>query len=238
MFKFKYAKQEDIPEAQKGFYVQGSDGVWYLQVEGAVDKARHDEFRDNNIRLQTELDKFKGVDPAKYADLVSREQKIMDGKLVDTGKIDELVNQRTAAMKADYDGKLNALTEKLSVNNRQLETLVIDNSVREAASKLGVQPSAVDDVLLRAKTVFKVEDGKPVGKDAQGNIIYGKDGQTSIGIGDWIVGLKEQAPHLFQPSQGSGSFHNGRRDANTGGADLTPQQKIARGLEQGSQFAT
>ena len=233
MFKFKYAKAEEIPESFKQYYVQGSDGVWYLQVEGAVDKARHDEFRDNNIQLKQQLAKFEGVDADKYKDLLGKETLLNDKKLVDSGKIEELLAQRTAAMKNDYDTKINGLTETLSVSNRQLETLVIDNAVREQATKLGVQATAVDDVLLRAKTVFKVEAGKPVAKDAQGNLIYGKDGQTSVGIGDWIGGLKEQAPHLFQPSQGSGSQHNGRTNANNV-QNLNPAQKIAAGLASGS----
>jgi hypothetical protein len=237
MFKFKYAKQEDIPQDQKGFYTQGSDGVWYLQVEGAVDKARLDEFRDNNIRLQGELDKFKDIDPTKVKDLMAREQKIMDGKLMETGKVDELVTQRTAAMKSDFESQINTLNGRLETANRQLETLVVDNAVREQATKLGVQPSAVDDVLLRAKTVFKVEDGRPVAKDAKGDMIYGKDGQTSLGIGDWIGTLKDTAPHLFLGSTGSNSNNNGRRDGGQHGANLNPTQKIAAGLQAGSDYA-
>lgn len=238
MLKFKVAKLEDVPEQFRSLYSQGSDNMFYLVVEGAVDKARLDEFRDNNIKLKNDLDAYKGVDPKKVHDLMSREQQINDGKLIAEGKVEELIGQRVSAMKADHEKVVTGLQGQLSVSNRQLETLVVDNAVREHAIKLGVQPTAVDDVLLRAKTVFRVEGGKPIAKDADGNIVYGKDGQTSVGIGDWIGGLKEQAPHLFVPSTGSGAnTHNGSHGRqNTQGMSAT--DKIGAGLAGGSSILT
>lgn len=235
--KFKYAKLEDIPEALRSYYAQGGDGAYYLQVEGAVAKERLDEFRNNNVTLQQQLEAFKGLDPTKVAEMLENERKIAEKKLIDAGDIEGLVNQRVSTMKTTYDTQVNDLQGKLSTTTRQLEVLLIDNSVREQATKLGVAPTAVDDVLLRAKTVFKVEEGRPVAKDAQGNVIYGKDGQTSLGLGEWIGGLKEQAPHLFGPSAGSGSNNNNR-----GGApdktNMSASQKIAAGMQTGSSILT
>ncbi len=234
--KFKIAKLEDVEESLRSFYKQGSDGAFYLEVEGAVAKERLDEFRNNNVDLNKRLEAFKDLDPAKVQEMLDNERKIAEKKFIDAGDIDGLVNQRIAAMKADHERAVNDLTGNLTTANRQLETLLIDNSVREVAAKIGVVPSAVDDVLLRAKTVFKVEDGAPVAKDREGNTIYGKDGNSSLDIGGWLGGLKDQAPHLFGTSAGSGSNNRGPGNLN-GNQKLTPSQKIAAGLRSGSSDA-
>jgi hypothetical protein len=54
-----------------------------------------------------------------------------------------------------------------------------------------------------------------------------------MGIGDWITGLKEQAPHLFMQSTGSGGGGGNR----PGGPDMSKassNSKIAEGLRSGT----
>lgn len=236
MLKFRIAKLEDVDENLREMYKKGEDGAFYLAVEGAVAKEKLDEFRNNNVELMRRLDSLKDIDPKKYQDLLEQQRKIDEKKLIDAGQIDELVNQRVQEMQKENKKTVEQLNGQLQVANRQLESLIIDNSVREQAIKLGVAPSAVDDVLLRAKTVYHVEDGKAIPKDSEGKVIYGTDGQTPRPIGDWIGGLKETAPHLFQPSQGSGARH--LRDGS--GADqknMSPTSKIAAGLRSGTSDA-
>lgn len=237
MFKFKIAKLEDAPEAFRQYYTQNqADGMFYLNVEGAVAKERLDEFRNNNVQLTQRLDQFKDIDPAKVATLLENERKIAEKKLIDAGDVEGLVGLRVGTMKTTYEGQINELQGKFDTAQRQLETLLIDNEVRSVAIKVGVAPTAVDDVLLRAKTVFKVEDGRPVAKDQNGNVVYGKDGQNPLAVGDWVGGLKEAAPHLFQPSQGSGSTGN-RGPGGQPTQNLSPQQKISAGLQTGNSIA-
>lgn len=232
MLKFKIAKLEDVEEKFRGLYTQGSDGSYYLAVEGAVDKAKLDEFRDTNIKLMKEMDAFKGIDPTKVAELLENERKIAEKKLIDAGDIEGLVAQRVAAMQSEHKRQLTDLQNQYDTSQRQLETLLIDNEVRAVASKIGVAASAVDDVLLRAKTVFRVEGGKPIAKDSKGNVIYGKDGSNSLGIADWASSLKESAPHLFMTSSGGGAGND--RGSIGSGAPKTAVGKIAAGLANGS----
>ena len=235
MFKFKIAKLEDVKEEHRGFYRQGDDGNYYLIVEGAVAKDKLDEFREKNIQLLRDMDKFKDVDPEKYRLLAEEHRKLEEGELIKKGDVEGLVNSRTSVMKTDFERKYGDLEKKFGTANRQLETLMIDNNVRAEATKLGIAPTAVDDVLLRAKTIYKVEEGKVVAKDAEGNPMFGKD-SNPLGISEWIGGLKEGAPHLFQGSAGSGSSHSGGR----GGQDtstMSPSQKIADGLAKGTSTA-
>lgn len=238
MLKFKIAKLEDVAEEFRKFYSQGADGAFYLQVEGAVAKEKLDEFRDSNIQLLKDMEKFKDVDPEKYATLKAEHDKLQEGELIKAGKVEELVAQRVAAMKTAHEAAMADLSKRYDVGQRQLETLLIDNEVRAHAAKVGVTATAVDDVLLRAKSMFKVEDGKPVAKDSEGKIIYGKDGTNSIGISDWIGGLKEQAPHLFAPSQGSNSGNMRQGTGNQGnGQRMNPINKISAGLADGNSAA-
>lgn len=231
--KYKISKLEDVAEAFRSLYTQGEDGAYYLAVDGAVSREKLDEFRNTNVALMKQLEDFKGVDPAKYRELIDQHRRISEKKLIEEGKVEELITQRVQAMKTDFERQLSDKDKALQVSTRQLETLLIDNSVRDAASKVGVASTAIEDVLLRAKTVFQIQNGKPVAmKDGQ--IIYGTDGVNSIGISDWVTGLKEQAPHLFMASTGSGTSTG--RSSGSAQPPKSAQAKISAGLQRGSSI--
>lgn len=229
--KYVIDKLEDVAEASRGLYVQ-RDGKFYLDVEGVVPKERIDEFRNNNIELQKQLDKYKGVDPTKHAELLKIQQEIEEGKLIKQGKLEEVVNLRVGTMKTTYEGQLNEANTALANANRQLETLMIDNVVRAEATKAGVVATAVDDVILRAKTTYVIEKGVPVPK-VNGEVVYGKDGKTPMLIGEWITSLRTSAGHLFQGSSGSGAAGGGSGPGGVDVSKMTPAQKIAHGLALG-----
>lgn len=200
----------EVPEALQSFYTQQGD-EFVLGVEGMVSKDKLDEFRDNNIALKKQMDelsaKFGDIDPEKYRELSERAQKERDKKLIDAGKVDELVAERVNAMKADFDKQAKQYADKESTLTAQLESLVIDNAIREAAAKSGVRPTAIDDVLLRGRTLYKLRDGKAVPLDGD-KPIFGKSGDP-MPIEEWVGTLTEKAPHLFEASQGSGAPRNG-----------------------------
>jgi len=56
--KFKAKTKEEIPTELQALYVEG-DGGFVLDVEGAVDKTKLDEFRTNNIALSNQLAETK-----------------------------------------------------------------------------------------------------------------------------------------------------------------------------------
>ncbi|MCP5079129.1 MAG: hypothetical protein GY951_13870, partial [Psychromonas sp.] len=56
-----------LSEDMQKLYKKGDDG-YELQVEGAVSKAKVDEFRDKNIALTNDLKKFDGVDVSKWGE--------------------------------------------------------------------------------------------------------------------------------------------------------------------------
>lgn len=234
-FKYKLATLDGLPEAHKILYKpEGSEFV--LDAEGVVPKEKLDEFRNNNITLQQQLDKLKDVDPAKYRELIKISKQVEEGELIKAGKLDEVVALRVGEMKAALETQITEKDTLLQQTTSQLSILLIDNQVKSAALTLGIHPTAVDDIVLRARGVFTVDKGAPVPKDASGNVIYGKDGSTPMSIQDWAQGLKKTAPHLFIGSVGSGAG-GGRGNGSADISKMTPSQKIAYGLSQGGTGA-
>lgn len=227
--KYQVAKLEDVPENVRALYKQDGQ-VFVLDADDVVPKTRLDEFRTNNIQLQQQLDKLKDVDPTKYAELIKLQQEVEEGQLIKAGKLEEVVNLRVTNMKKDLETKLQSSDAQLATANAQLSVLMIDNAVRQEAVKNGALPTALDDVVLRARTVYSMVDGQPVPKDGKGQVIYGKDGQAPMAMVDWLVALKKTAPHLFAGSQGSGAGGGRGGPGASDTSKMTPSQKIALGL--------
>ena len=221
-------KLEDVPENVRTLY-KAEGAKFVLDVDGVVPKERLDEFRNNNLQLQQQIDRFKGIDPAKHAELLEVQRQLNEQELIKAGDVEGVVNSRVSTMKSTYDTQINELTTKLTVGQQQLHSLLVDNVIRIAASKNGAFPEALDDVVLRAKGVYTVENGVPTPKDEKGQVIYGKDGKTPMPPEEWVLALKGSAKHLFMGSQGSGAAGgngHGGRDM----SKLTAVEKITMGL--------
>ena len=227
--KFMVDALDSIEETVRPLYVQ-KDGKFQLDVEGVVPSSKLAEFRDNNIDLKKALEAFQGIDPVKAKEALSFQEQAKDKHLFDNGKIEELITSRTKKMQEEYETQVRNLSDLNVTQTRQLEGLLIDSAVRAAANKSAVLPSAVDDVLLRAKTVFRIEKGVATPFDQKGQVVYGKDGITPMTIDEWMGGLAKQATHLFAGSQGGGAPRDGSGRPIADASKLSPTQKIAAGL--------
>lgn len=73
--KFKLKTKEEIPAEHLPLYAE-RDGAWILDVEGAVEKTKLDEFRNTNVALLKERDelkkRFEGIDPEQVRNLAVR----------------------------------------------------------------------------------------------------------------------------------------------------------------------
>lgn len=221
---------EGIEASIAALYEKQEDGKFRLDVEGAVPREKLDEFRNTNIDLLKKLDGYKGVDPTKYQTLLGLEKKLTDKELIEAGKVDEVVQSRIKSMQGEHEGVVTSLTDQLGLANRQLETLLIDSAVRVKALEAGVMPTAVDDVMLRAKTVFKIVDGKAI-PHVDGKPMYGKDGINAMSVDEWIGNLAKSATHLFGQTSGGGAQGSRGSNRNSGaGGKLSSLQKISVGL--------
>ena len=211
---------DSVPEPLRTAYVE-RDGKFHLDVEGLVPKAKLDEFRETNIARSRELDalrqRYDGVDPDKFREYETRAAKERDKRLIDAGKMDELIEARVGAMRTDHKMALDGIASENKTLKQRLESLLVDGALRDAAAKAGVRPGAVDDVLLRGRMVFRVEGDKAIAYDGD-KAMYGKSGDP-VSVSEWIEGLSQKAAHLFEPSNGSGARGSG--NAATGKDTIT-----------------
>jgi len=221
-----------------------ADGVKDL-VAAAVKEAtsglsaNKDEILGEKKKLQEQLDKmgetWKGLDPEAVRNIMTRLESDEETKLLAEGKMDEVIERRTERLKADHARQLANLEGQLTEANANLDgaggkvkKLMVEGQMRQAASELGLVPSAVEDALSRAMNVFSVgEDDSLVAENAQGTI-YGKDGKTPITPAEWLSDMKEKAPHWFPaPSGGGAGGGNGK-----GGGAHTISRADARDVQK------
>lgn len=212
---------DSVPEAFRSEYVQSDDGKFRLNVPGVVPKERLDEFRNNNVTLRRDLEglqtKYKDIDLDKYQTWAEREQSQKDRRLIDAGKVDELVAERVTGMKTEFEGKIKGLTDEGAGLKTRLQTLLIDGALKDTAIAAGVVPSAIEDVVLRGQRVFRLDEKGEAAAFQGDKPIYGKTSEP-LSMKEWLAGLADNAPHLFKPSQGGGSQNQG---GNNGGGAKT-----------------
>ena len=209
------------------------EAVTYSEEEFTGVKTKLDEFRSNNVKLMKDMEslttKFEGIDVDAYKDMVGKQEQLKNKKLIDAGKIDELLDEKTKSMREVHNKELEKTTQVNQSLQDQLATLVIDNAVRDSALKAGVVETGMDDILLRSKAIFSLKDGKAVPTDNAGNTIFGHGTSEPMSVNEWVNAQMDVAPHLFKSSSGGGSAH-GTRPNGTSGEKMTAIQKLEMGF--------
>ena len=195
---------DDVPAGLETYYQPTEGGKFRLQIEDAVPvaevetlKQKNKEFRDNNINLLKENEKYKG-----FSTLVGSDSLTPD-KFQE--KIESLAQLRVASltehMKSNYETKIKELSDVATRSGSKLSELVLGSEVTKAASEHGVLGSALEDVQFRAKNAFEVVDGELKFKDNK----LDAEGKPYT-LKSWMQEVKTKAPHLFAPSQGTGAM--------------------------------
>lgn len=229
-----------LPEAQRGWYAADGEGF-------KLDPAKI-EFEDT-VGLKTALEKerdlvkaaraaskqavadalkvFEGIDPVKTRALLSKFDNEEEAALIAAGKVDEVISKRMTKHTTAQQKLLDEATarEKIAVGVADtFKGRVLDNHIRAAAAKSGLHPFAVEDALLRARSLFSLDaQGDAVQLGADGAPVLGKDGKTAFTPAEWLEGMKETAPHWF-PSGSSGGGAGGSGGAGAGGKTMTRAQ--------------
>jgi hypothetical protein len=211
--KFKFKSKDEIPVDQQALYVE-RDGAWVLDVDGAVEKAKLDEFRANNITLSNQLaehkKRFEGIDPDEVRKLAEEKQRLEEAQQLKGGEVEKVVENRLKAAKAEWDKQLSAVTSQRDALNGRLTAIQIDQGVITSATKRGLRPTAIPDITGRARTVFKLVDGAPRAYEADGQTVrVGKDGIAPMTLDEWVDQQVADAPHLFESNAGGGAAGNG-----------------------------
>lgn len=195
---------EGVHEEIGKLYEKGDSGKYVLVgIAGVSPKHKVDEFRNNNIELNNKLKSFEGIDPNTYK---SMSQEIGELKIrleksgMDEEQINKIVENRVLAMKTEFEGTSKTLNETIKTQQQLIDGYVINGDATAAALKHMVEKDAEQDVLLRVKSVFKVENGVAVAYDKEGKKMYDSTGTTPLTIDAYVKSLQTSAPHLFQKS--------------------------------------
>lgn len=240
---------DQVPEGLKEF-AKTEDGKTTVNVVASV---KLDEFREKNITLSKQLEavtptlarvkEIAGDDLDAFVTDVQGlrdiAQRVKDGELKTDDQIETAVQDRIKVIRDGYEDNSKALrkevadreTKVLSLTE-QLNRTRIDKDVTSAviSPESGVRPEALHDITTRAYSLFKIEDGKLVPKNGEATI-YGGDGTSPMTVSEWLVKLRNEAPHYFKGNAGGGAA--GGKDDKVGGytnaqiAAMTPQQKLA-----------
>lgn len=196
-----------------------TSGTTQADIAAAIEQATAG-LKTKNLELLAEkkklsefVSKFDGLDPATLVSYIDRLKNDEEAKLIAEGKIGDVIDRRTERMRTAFEQRVaesNQKAQELEQNYRSLESnyhqMQIDAAVRDAAIAAKVTPSAIDDILYRARQVFSVTDGKILSKDQSTNEVrIGPDGKKPYSPSDFLTDLAKQAPH-FWPQSTSGGF--------------------------------
>ena len=217
---------DNLPEGIKEHYTQ--DGENYVLQTDNNDKI--DEFRNNNrtlYRENEELKKRQAEFEKQLAESQKEVQQRTEKELLSEGKIDELLDKRTEAMRQSYEEKINQLAQQYQSAEQTLDIHIIENQIRDAAIKAHARNDrAVDHIIRAIKPQLKREGTSAVRVDGQGNAVMGSDGKTPQGIPDLVEELRASDSFLFAESTGSGA--NGGQNATQNGKKRIRRSEIGK----------
>jgi len=251
---------EDVEASFRGLYTKVGD-VYVLDTDDGEYKTRLSEFRNNNIelaRINDELGKkagsvdqlmeqlkaYEGLDPETAREAVTQFEAMREKKLIDAGKLDEVVeeriNKRLQLLNKDHSAKVAALENALNETKTTADTfknklseVVIDSSLQSAVTTVApVRKGAMMDILSRGRQVFKLdESGAPVPRDSNGDIMFGKDGKNPMSMEEWSQSLLQDASYLFEPNSGGGAGGNDDSSHSSGAVSAVDQGAINANIE-------
>lgn len=224
-----FESQDSIPEGLRE-HARQEGGKFIVAV---APKAVVDEFREKNVNLSRERDGLVsrvqtystviGEDfdafKTRYESLTELDKKIKDKELIDNSSFEEALAQRTNSMRGEHENQVKALAAKAEAAEKARQDIankfkrtIVDRGITNAAlaRDSGVRTDALNDVLARAYSAWKVgDDDVARAYDEKGNLLYGSDGATPMSPAEWLGKLKDSAPYFFLDSTGGGAGAGG-----------------------------
>jgi hypothetical protein len=210
-----------VPEAHRTEYKQVGN-EWRLDIEGEipgfVPQARFVEFRDNNKllidsekALKEKLEALKDIDPLEY-------KRLKEKRPTETEK--EFQERLQGALKPLQDelATRKSTEEKLT---GEITTLKINDAALAAGAELGVLPTGQQDLINRIRNATTLENGVVTiweTKDGERVKRYSTKTGNLLTVKELVAEMAETtAPHLFNPSTGTGSGGGGGNTNGGGG---------------------
>jgi hypothetical protein len=268
ILKAIYDKVDEIPAEYIDLYSERNGKMELTGIENVKTPADVERvsiaLRNEKIehrKSKDQLAKFADIDPDQVRGQLEELEttKAQLGAFTKEGKLDEtklepVITARVKAALGPVEHEKKALTKALEDEKKlkveaeakaaKLEGAISQNSIsqaiREAATKLKLVPTAVDDAVMQGLVVLETnEDGEIVTKDVNG---------TTPGItpAEWLKDMQEKRPHWWPISQGSGARGGSGSPQNRAdnpwtkeGWNLTKQGQIIRtqGVEKAKAMA-
>lgn len=138
--KFKIKWKDEVPAEHFSLYTK-RDGAWHLDLDGAVEKAKLDEFRHSNAALAKERDelkqRFDGIDPEQVRALLADKDKLEQEKQLKAGEVEKVIKGRIKGIKTDLEKQVGSLTNERDALTARLTAIQIDQGVITGATKRG-----------------------------------------------------------------------------------------------------
>ena len=232
--KQKYASKQEIPAEHQSLYVEHGN-EWLLDTE--PDK-RLEEFRATNVALlkaNAEFKKrFEGIDPDAVRAMAEEQAKLKEEAQIKAGEVDKVIAARERAAVAAFQEKEHKpVVDKLAQREAQLTAIKIDQAAIGEATKRGILPSALPDLMARARMTFKLVGDVPQAFEADGlTPIMGKDGVTPKTLAEWVGDLVTSAPHFFPANAGGGAVGYGPGGAGNRSVSNNPWSEATRNVTE------
>lgn len=247
-----------LPEYQRAWYTQDPTTKKFKVDLTKVDVEDVTGLRNANVTLRNEnktakeaqeaavreaMKKYEGIDPDKARAMLAAFHSEEEKRLIAQGPegINKVVQARMENARLEYERQCSAANKERDeayAERDQHRDRVVDNHVRAAAAEAGIVPSAIEDVLLRGRQIFKLDSkANPVQYDEDGKtVILGKDSKTPFSPKEWLEGMKVKAPHWF-PASGSGGGAGGGGKGKTQAdlSKLSPTERINHARAQQGQ---
>ncbi len=227
--KFRYKTKDEIPAELVSLYAE-REGGWQLDCDGVAEKAKLDEFRNNNTALLKQVEdlkkRFEGIDPDEVRKLAEQKARLEEERQLKAGELDKVVESRVKGLRGEWEKQVATLNAEREALNTRLTAIQIDQGVITAATKRGLRPTAITDITSRARSVFKLVNGAPRAFEADGTTVrYGRDGVTPMSLEEWVDAQVAEAPHLFESNAGSGAASTGSGGAGSNRSVKNPFRK-------------
>lgn len=216
--KALYGDELDIPEQYKDLYEEAEGGWRLSRIEGLATSADVERLRISLRRERADHKEARGR-AAKYTPLDDFDMPLEEIiSAVDRYKVEhKQERQSTAADTSTMErenrrlqNELNTLSEQNKATADKYRKTVISSSLHTAASKAGVDPAALEDVLLRGSFFEVTDDGKVVTSD------------EGLDADSWLGNIKDSKPHWFTGSSGGGARGN-TTEGTKGGTNVFKQ---------------
>lgn len=221
---------DEVPDGVKDFYSETEDGVFRLDIEGAVEASKLKEFRDNNIRLMKELEKYKGVDLDRLAALekAEEERELREAELAgEWEKAKEKLLAQEAKRHNKLQQELDEAREQMSGLRREMANRDKTVAAIEALEVVGGYPSVMTDHVVKR---LKLDDEGKV-------VATGLDGEEKT-VKELVAEMRDSEEFRvgFKPSGATGGGATGHSGGGAAGirtrADLKTDTQRAEFIHE------